>query len=96
VIVKKHLHIALHAYLVNIFLENARLQAALRVSMFSKPGTRHLTTRVLITIPIELLEKIDRFANESNMNRAAFICDTVNKKFFWDECKKANRREERM
>ncbi len=47
------------------------------------------TARVLITIPVELLKKIDALAKKANMNRGAYVCAVVESKFFADEMKEA-------
>lgn len=48
------------------------------------------TTRVLITISKELLKKIDRLAKKAEMDRAAYICASMEAKLFADEMKEAN------
>ena len=41
----------------------------------------------LISIPTSLLKKIDALAKKADQDRSAFICATLEKTFFADECK---------
>ena len=43
--------------------------------------------KILVSVPIDLLEKVDSLAKKAGMDRAAFICKTLEGKFFADECR---------
>jgi metal-responsive CopG/Arc/MetJ family transcriptional regulator len=57
--------------------------------MKKKMKKREATKRVLITVPVDLLNKIDALAKKAEMDRGEFICETVKRKFFTDELREA-------
>ena len=43
--------------------------------------------KVLVSVPVGLLKRIDELAKRAGMDRASFICKTIEAKFFADACR---------
>jgi len=51
---------------------------------------REPKTKILISLPVMLLKQIDRKAKDAMKDRSTFISETLERKFFGDDMRKAN------